>query len=71
MRRLFITGGETAFAICCALAVSDLEFLAEIEPGVGLAHAAGGDGGWLLAVKPGGFGDGRTWINVWDRLRAT
>ena len=71
VRRLFITGGETAFAICCALAVSDLEFLAEIEPGVGLAHAAGGDGGWLLAVKPGGFGDGRTWINVWDRLRAT
>ena len=70
VRRLFVTGGETAFAICRALAVSDLEFLAEIEPGVCLAHARGGDGGWLLAVKPGGFGDGRTWINAWDRLRA-
>lgn len=66
VRRMFITGGETAFALCGALGVRELEFGAEIEAGVALARS----GAWWLAVKPGGFGDAGTWVRALDRLRA-
>ncbi len=68
--RLFVTGGESAFAICRALEISALDLLAEIEPGVCLAQAVARDRGRLLAVKPGGFGGTDTWVRVWDKLRA-
>lgn len=64
--RIFATGGETAFALCSALGVRSLEFLREIEPGLALAGA----GALRLAVKPGGFGDERTWVRAWTELRA-
>lgn len=70
VRRLFVTGGETAFAICGSLGVGRLEFLEEIETGVGVSAAVGADGARLLAVKPGGFGAADTWVRIWDRLGA-
>ncbi len=69
VRRVFVTGGETAFALCRALGVASLRFVAEIEPGVSLSLADSSRGSLLLAIKPGGFGDAETWIRVWDRLR--
>lgn len=70
VRRLFVTGGESAFAICRMLEIPALDLLAEIEPGVCLAHGVGRDGDRLLAVKPGGFGGTETWVRAWDKLRA-
>ncbi|MBL9201350.1 MAG: hypothetical protein JNL39_12640 [Opitutaceae bacterium] len=65
VRRLFVTGGETAFALCGALGLRALEYRAELEPGLALAV---GDG-WRLAVKPGGFGSAGTWVRAFDALR--
>jgi uncharacterized protein YgbK (DUF1537 family) len=69
VQRVFLTGGETAFALCQALGISALNFRAEIEPGLGLASGVARSGPMLLAVKPGGFGDERTWVRAWERLR--
>lgn len=66
--RLFVTGGETAYALCRALDISALRFLTEIEPGVTLSHATDESGPILVAIKPGGFGNESTWIRVWDTL---
>ncbi len=71
VRRVFVTGGETAFALCRALGVTTLRFVAEIEPGVSLSRTHASCGSLLLAIKPGGFGDGQTWVRAWDRLRET
>ncbi|MDO8540877.1 MAG: four-carbon acid sugar kinase family protein [Opitutaceae bacterium] len=66
--RLFVTGGETAFAIGQALAVDSLNFQTEIEPGLsvsaGIIH---GRNAWF-AIKPGGFGDAQTWVRAWRAL---
>ena len=69
VRRVFVTGGETAGALCHQLGISSLEFRDEIEPGLGLSRAEMPDGAILLAVKPGGFGDARTWMRACDGLR--
>lgn len=69
--RLFVTGGESAFALCRTLEVSALELLTSIEPGVVLARAEGRAETLLMAVKPGGFGDADTWIRVWDHFAVT
>lgn len=66
--RVFATGGETAYALCNALAIERLEYLEELEPGVALAAGESLRGRMLLAVKPGGFGDAQTWVRVYDRL---
>jgi uncharacterized protein YgbK (DUF1537 family) len=71
VRRLFVTGGESAFAICRALEFPALDLMAELEPGVCLAQTVTREGGRLLAVKPGGFGGTATWVRVWDKLRET
>lgn len=68
--RLFVTGGETAFAVCAALGVRRLDYLAELEPGLSLARAGSPQGPLLLANKPGGFGSIEAWIRAWDALRA-
>jgi uncharacterized protein YgbK (DUF1537 family) len=69
VRRLFVTGGETAFALAGALGVTTFEFQAELEAGVALARSGCGaqERGW--AVKPGGFGDEQTWVRAYDALR--
>lgn len=72
VRRVFVTGGETAFALCKRLGVASLDYLAELEPGLGVSRAERGAvvaGDLLLAVKPGGFGDADTWRRAWEALR--
>jgi len=68
VRRVFVTGGETMFALCEALGVTSLEFRAEVEPGLSISHGETRIGSVLFAVKPGGFGDARTWLRAWDAL---
>ena len=68
--RLFVTGGETAFALCSRLGIDGLQFQAEIEPGLSLSFARDRNGPVWLAVKPGGFGDGQTWVRAWDALQS-
>ena len=71
VRRIFVTGGETAFALCRALHVSALTFWAEIEAGLSISGAECAQGSLVFAVKPGGFGDAETWVRAWDTLAAT
>ena len=68
-RRIFATGGETAFALCRALGISALTFSAELEPGLSLSRAATKTGEILFAIKPGGFGDDQTWNRAWRGLQ--
>jgi len=70
VRRLFITGGETAFAVCGELGVAALDFEREVESGLCVARAElPGGGGVRLAIKPGGFGGPATWVRAGDALR--
>lgn len=69
VRKIFVTGGETAFALCQELGVRELEFSDEVETGVCVCEAEQGGARMWIAVKPGGFGDEETWVRVWDRLR--
>jgi uncharacterized protein YgbK (DUF1537 family) len=66
--RVFVTGGETAFALARELGVPDFEFFAEIEPGLSLSLAETTAGRMAWAVKPGGFGDRDTWVRAYDAL---
>jgi D-threonate/D-erythronate kinase len=69
VRRMFITGGETAFAVCGQLGISSLRFMREIEAGLSLSCGEMADGTELhLAIKPGGFGDALTWERAWQAL---
>lgn len=68
VRRVFATGGETAFALSERLGLTMLHFIDEIEPGLSLSIGQARGGSMLLAVKPGGFGDDRTWVRAWERL---
>lgn len=70
VHRVFITGGETAFALCDRLSVKSLVFISEIEPGLSLSIGESKLGPLLIAVKPGGFGDEQTWVRAWTALRA-
>jgi D-threonate/D-erythronate kinase len=69
VRRVFVTGGETAYALCDRIGVTHLLFIDELEPGLGLAIGESRFGRLLLAVKPGGFGNEETWAKAWSRLR--
>ena len=71
VRRFFVTGGETAFALCLLLGVTSLTFRAEIEPGLSLSSAETASGRVWFAIKPGGFGDANTWVRAWDALQQT
>jgi uncharacterized protein YgbK (DUF1537 family) len=65
VRRVFVTGGETARALAARLGVRELIVAGSIEPGLVLAAAATpATGPLLLAVKPGGFGDADTWLRA-------
>lgn len=64
VRRVFVTGGETAFALCQRLGVATLAFTDELEPGLSLSSV----GPWRFAIKPGGFGDRDTWQRAWRAL---
>jgi uncharacterized protein YgbK (DUF1537 family) len=69
VRRVFATGGETAYALCGALGISAFDFAAEIESGLSLSCAATNRGPLRFAIKPGGFGTPGTWVRAWDALR--
>lgn len=69
VRRVFVTGGETAFALCGLLGISALRFRHEIEPGLSISRGEAALGAMLLAVKPGGFGDAQTWVRAGTELR--
>ncbi|PTX91366.1 four-carbon acid sugar kinase family protein [Opitutus sp. ER46] len=69
VRRIFATGGETAHALCERLDIRSLELCEEIEPGLCLSVGESPRGAYLLAVKPGGFGDTQTWIRAFERLK--
>jgi uncharacterized protein YgbK (DUF1537 family) len=66
---MFVTGGETAFALAGALGITAFEFLAEIEAGLALARSGDVEARRWWAVKPGGFGDIETWVRAFDALR--
>lgn len=68
--RVFVTGGETAFAVCRALGIESLDFAAEIEPGLSLSYALRSGAASAWAIKPGGFGDAATWVRAGDALAA-
>ena len=67
--RVFVTGGETAFALCGRLGIDRLVYQREVEPGLSVSAAPYREGTLFLAVKPGGFGDERTWVRAWDALQ--
>jgi len=65
VRRVFVTGGETARALAARLGLRKLFVAGTIEPGLVLATATSpATGPLLLAVKPGGFGDADTWVRA-------
>lgn len=65
VRRVFVTGGETARALAAHLGLRELIVAGAIEPGLVLATAATpATGPLLFAVKPGGFGDADTWLRA-------
>jgi uncharacterized protein YgbK (DUF1537 family) len=65
VRRVFVTGGETARALAARLGLRELFIAGTIEPGLVLATATSpSTGPLLLAVKPGGFGDADTWVRA-------
>lgn len=65
VRRVFVTGGETARALAARLGLRELVVAGTIEPGLVLATATSpATGPLLLAVKPGGFGDAGTWLRA-------
>ena len=70
-QRIFVTGGETAFALCRQLGVEALSFIAELESGLSLSTAETSRGQLRFAIKPGGFGDEQTWIRACSGLRRT
>jgi uncharacterized protein YgbK (DUF1537 family) len=69
-KRLFVTGGETAFALCGALGVLTLTFVDEVEAGLSVSMGESSSRRYAWAVKPGGFGDPMTWVRGFTALRA-
>ena len=54
---LFLTGGDTAVAVCRALGVSAIDILTEISPGIPLGKLSGGIcPGLRVVTKAGAFG---------------
>ena len=54
---MFLTGGDTAVAVCRALGVGSIEILAEVLPGIPLGQLVGGwRPGLRVVTKAGAFG---------------
>jgi uncharacterized protein YgbK (DUF1537 family) len=70
VRRLMVTGGETARALSEAWGIQALRVLGDVEPGLVLAVSEGAKDRWLMAIKPGGFGSETTWVKAADALRS-
>lgn len=65
---LFLTGGETAWAVCQAMGGVELEVEGELEPGVALARLRGAPGTPFVVTKPGGFGADDSLVRAAGRL---
>lgn len=58
---MFITGGEVAIRVVCALGAGGTSLVEEVEPGIPLVCLIGGEyGGLPLVTKAGGFGEEET-----------
>lgn len=69
---LFMTGGDTALAICEALGIHSLRLQEEFAPGVPLGLAQGGRfDGVPVILKSGGFGSRDLLCRLLDRFQPT
>jgi len=67
---LFLTGGDTAVAVCRALGVGAIDILAEISPGIPLGKLSGGIcPGLTVVTKAGAFGNVQAIVNAVDVLK--
>ncbi len=66
---LFLTGGETALAVCRALGATEIDILGELEAGIPWGRLAGGIApGLQVVTKAGGFGRSDSLVHVLDAL---
>ncbi|WP_165452354.1 four-carbon acid sugar kinase family protein [Paenibacillus thalictri] len=69
IKRLVLTGGDTAKQVLLRLGCERLELLAEVEPGIPLGRSAAADGQALYAVtKAGSFGSATALSDAMDLL---
>jgi uncharacterized protein YgbK (DUF1537 family) len=68
---VFLTGGDTAQAVCQALRIERLQLLAEIQPGVVAVKMQGAGASLLGVIKNGGFGSEDAMVRslAWFRTR--
>lgn len=67
---MFLTGGDTAIAVCRALGVSAIEILAEISPGIPLGKLVGGIcPGLRVVTKAGAFGGEKAIVEAVNVLK--
>ena len=69
IRRLFLTGGDTAHQVISQLSFTEYELIGEVEPGVpiGILHNDGA--GIYVVTKAGSFGTKLAMINSLQKLR--
>jgi len=68
IRRVFVTGGEVARALCDALDITRLALRGQLVDGVPVMVAQGGLPDLELVTKAGGFGDDHTLLSVYAYL---
>jgi uncharacterized protein YgbK (DUF1537 family) len=69
-RTLLLTGGETAYRVCRALAAEGIALGGEAAPGVAAGVLLGGPWeGLTVLTKAGGFGDADTLVQIWESCR--
>jgi uncharacterized protein YgbK (DUF1537 family) len=66
--RLVVTGGQTARAVCDALAIARIDLVSEIEPDVALGRAVGT--ALDVVAKAGSFGDRLSLVRALGRSAA-
>jgi uncharacterized protein YgbK (DUF1537 family) len=67
---LLLTGGETAYSVCRALAAAGLELAGELEPGLAVGTLVGGPcAGLTVVTKAGAFGDADALVRVWESTK--
>jgi len=67
---IILTGGDTAMSVMRALEVEGVRISGEVEPGVPIVTAVGGEiGGMRIVTKAGAFGDDQTLVRAVERLR--
>nr|WP_277722818.1 nucleotide-binding domain containing protein [Bacillus safensis]WEZ17364.1 nucleotide-binding domain containing protein [Bacillus safensis] len=67
MRRLFLTGGDTARAICQELGAGGIRLLKEIEPGIPLGQLV--DTNLYAVTKAGAYGQKNSVLHAVEVLK--